>query len=174
MRAQTAIVDSRYDLSTSTTQPATVTTRVHFAASPAQVWEAMKFYEAIETRPPLLLRLLLPEPIRTEGGPPAVGRDVECTYKHGRLVKRITRIEHCDVYEFEIVEQELSVGGGISLAGGSYALRELADGGTQVALQTRYVSSRWPRWLWSRLERVVCHWFHRYILRAMRRSIEAG
>ncbi len=48
-------------------QPTSIVTRMRFAASPERVWHGLMFYEQIEERPPLHLRLLLPRPIRTEG-----------------------------------------------------------------------------------------------------------
>jgi hypothetical protein len=154
-------------------QPSSIVTRMSFAASPAQVWQGLKFYEEIDEPPPLHLRLLLPVPIRSDGRISEVGGEAECLYEGGHLLKRITRIQRGQLYEFEVAEQQLSVGGGMRLSGGRYALRELDDGRTEVTLQTRYVSSKWPRWFWKPLERLVCHWFHRYLLGSMRRTIES-
>ena len=67
----------------------------------------------------------------------------------------------------------LAIGRGIRLTGGSYTLLELPDGSTRIELETRYVSSVRPRWLWRRIEAAVCHAFHRHILGAMRRELEA-
>ena len=154
-------------------QPISVTTTMGFAASPEQVWRGLMFYEEIGGQPPLRLRLLLPVPIRTEGRVSEVGDEAKCLYEGGHLLKRITQIERGDLYEFEVAEQELLVGGGMRLSGGRYTLRELSAGRTEVAIETRYVSRRWPRWFWGPLERLVCHWFHRYLLGSMRREIES-
>ena len=59
------------------------------------------------------------------------------------------------------------------LSGGRYTLRELADGLTGVSVETRYVSTKWPRWFWRPLERLVCHWFHRYLLGRCDETIES-
>ena len=150
-----------------------VTTRMTFAAPPGRAWEALLFYEQIDERPPLHLRLLLPVPVRTEGRKSAVGDEARCIYEGGHLVKRVTAVEPGRRYAFAVVEQALAVGGGIRLAGGEYALRALAGGGTEVETATRYTSPRRPRWLWRRVEAFVCHAFHRHILRAMRRVAEA-
>lgn len=150
-----------------------VVTRMSLAGSPTRVWEALALYEEIDERPPLHLRLLLPVPLRNEGQISEIGDEAKCLYEGGHLLKRITQIQQGHLYEFEVAEQELSVGGGMRLAGGSYTLRELPDGRTEVALQTRYVSTKWPRWFWKPLERLVCHWFHRYLLGSMRRKIES-
>ena len=153
--------------------PASVVTSMTFAAPPADVWEGLLFYEEIGGRPPTHLRLLLPVPIRTEGKVSEVGGEAMCLYEGGHLLKRVTRIERGHFYEFEVAEQSLSVGGGMRLSGGRYTLRELPDGQTEVAVETRYLSTKWPRWFWRPLERLVCHWFHRYLLGSMRRTIES-
>jgi hypothetical protein len=151
----------------------TTVTRVKFAASLQRTWATLLFYEQIEGRPPLHLRLLLPVPMRTEGRKSNVGDAATCVYESGRLVKRVTRIEHGRHLEFEVVEQNLAVGRGIRLSGGAYRLRELSDGRTEVALTTRHVSAGQPRWFWTRVETIVCHMFHRHILRAMRHTLHA-
>jgi len=150
-----------------------VVTRMRFAASPAQVWQGLMFYEEIGRRPPAHLRLLLPVPIRTEGKVSEVGGEAMCLYEGGHLLKRITRLRRDHFYEFEVAKQALSIGGGMTLSGGRYDLRELDDGTTEVAVATRYLSTKWPRWFWRPLEKIVCHWFHRYLLRSMRRAIES-
>lgn len=151
--------------------PISVVTRANFPAPPAQVWKGLLFYEAIGQPPPFYLRLLLPVPLRTEGKPLGVGDEVMCWYQRGHLLKRITGIEPGDFYEFEVAEQALAFGGGLRLTAGRFALRELSHGRTEVAVETRYRSSRAPRWFWTRVERVVCQSFHRYLLGSMRRRM---
>ncbi|MEO8753676.1 MAG: hypothetical protein ABI624_13470 [Casimicrobiaceae bacterium] len=153
--------------------PRSILTRMKFAASPERVWGEMMFYEQIEERPPLHLRLLLPLPIRSESTNSKVGDRVTCLYEGGHLVKRITQIDHASHYAFEVVEQNLAVGGGLTLAGGCYALRGLPAGGTEVAVTTRYVSPRRPGWLWRPVEAAVCHMFHRHLLAAIKRKVQA-
>jgi hypothetical protein len=85
----------------------------------------------------------------------------------------VTQIDPCRQYGFEVVEQKLSVGGGLMLSGGCYTLRELPSRGTEVAVTTRYVSHKRPGWLWKPIEATVCHLFHRHLLSAMRRKVES-
>jgi hypothetical protein len=144
-----------------------------FAASPERVWDGLIFFEQIAERPPLHLRLLLPLPIRTEGRKSEVGDQVNCLYESGNLLKRVTRVERGRHYGFDLVEQNLAVGGGIRLLNGSYTLHALPDGSTEVEVETRYVSPWHPRWLWSPIEAAVCHLFHRHILSAMRSDVES-
>ncbi len=150
-----------------------VATRLKLSAPPAQVWGGLMFYEQIPRRPPLHLRLLLPAPIRAEGSRWAVGDVTRCVYDRGHLLKRVTRIDALQHYGFDVVEQELSIGRGIRLTGGSYTLLALPDGSTRIEVETLYLGSRRPRWLWTRIEAAVCHALHRHILAAMRREVEA-
>lgn len=154
-------------------QPVSVITSMIFATPPERVWNGLVFYEELGGRPPLHLRLLLPVPIRNVGKVSDVGDEATCLYEGGHLLKRITRIEKGDLYEFEVAEQALSVGGGMRLSGGRYTLRGLSDGQTEVSVETRYLSRKWPRWFWKPLEKMVCHMFHRYLLGTMRRQIES-
>jgi hypothetical protein len=151
-----------------------VVTRRTFAASPLRTWNGLIFYEQVERRAPLLLRRLLPRPLRTEGRKSEIGAAVNCVYDDGYLVKRITAVEPPRRYEFEISEQALEINRGIRLLGGSYVLHELRDGRTEVALTTRFWSPRRPRWLWKRMEAALCHRFHSFILSAMRERVESG
>ena len=149
---------------------ASVTTCQDFFAAADAVWEALMFYEEIAEDRPFLLRRFLPTPIGTQGCKSEVGSDVKCRYVGGHLLKRVTRIVRGQNYAFEIVEQNLALGG-IRLLGGDYTLRMLSKDRTRVALATHYASPNCPRWLFGRLEAAVCHSFHHYILSAMRSNL---
>jgi hypothetical protein len=153
--------------------PVSVVTRMRVAAPVERVWDGLMFFEEIPRRPSLLLRLLLPAPIRAEGPRSAVGDETRCVYVGGSLLKRATRVDRCCHYAFEVADQQLAVGAGIQLLGGGYVLRELPDGATSIELETRYLSPRRPAWLWRPIEAAVCHAFHRHILAAVRRDVES-
>jgi hypothetical protein len=145
-----------------------IVTRMDVAGPRDAVWDHLMFYEEIRERPPLYLRLLLPVPLRTEGRKSRVGDEAKCVYASGYLVKRVTRLDHGRCYEFDVAEQALRIGGSMRLQSGSYTLRALPDGRTSVMLETRYASAKRPQWLWRRIEALVCHAFHRYILSVIR------
>ena len=150
-----------------------VTTQMVFNTPPARTWEQLMFYEQIDAPPPFYLRMLLPVPIRTEGRKSQVGDQALCIYKEGHLIKRVTQVEPGRLYAFEVIEQDLAVGNGMRLSNGSYTMREISGGRTEVSLLTRYSSPKRPRWLWAPVEAAVCHLFHRHILSAIRRSLRA-
>jgi hypothetical protein len=150
-----------------------VSTTLAFPAPPEAVWHTLQFYEQVAERPPAYLRLVLPVPIRTEGRKSEVGDEALCLYEGGQLIKRVTRVEPGREYHFDVVQQSLRFGGGLTLLGGSYSLRPAGDV-TELTAVTRYRSPRRPRWLWRPVEEAVCHVFHRHILRAMRAELKAG
>jgi hypothetical protein len=150
----------------------TVATAMILDADRARVWDHLMFYEQIVGRPPLHLRLVLPLPIGTTGRKSQVGDEARCEYHGGHLIKRVVDVDPGQRYAFRVVEQQLVVGGGMTLAGGDYALRELGPGRIELCITTRYTSPRRPRWLWQPIERAVCHSFHRHILRAMRGALD--
>jgi hypothetical protein len=149
---------------------ASVTTYKDFFAAPDAVWDALMFYEEIAEDRPFLLRRFLPTPIGTQGCKSEVGSDVRCRYVGGHLLKRVTRIVRRENYAFEVVEQNLALGG-IRLLGGDYTFRKLSEDRTRLALATHYASPNYPRWLFGRVEAAVCHSFHHYILSAMRSNL---
>lgn len=150
--------------------PGSITTCQDFFAAADAVWDALMFYEEITQDRPFLLRRFLPTPIGTQGCKSQVGSDVKCRYTGGHLLKRVTRIIRGHIYAFEVVEQNLALGG-IRLLGGDYTLRTLSKDRTRVALATHYASPNNPRWLFRRVEAGICHSFHRYILSAMRSNL---
>ena len=143
-----------------------VTTVAAFEAPPEEVWKKMIFYEEVPRRPPLLLRIFLPSPKKTQGGSKRVGATVECSYSRGSLVKRFTVLEPPHLVRFDVIEQELGLERCVTTVEGSYEIR--ADGrGSEVALTTKYRGHLRPRWLWRHLERLLAHRLHRHILAGM-------
>lgn len=144
-----------------------------FWALPEVVWESLMFYEEITQRPPFLLSRFLPVPIRADGCKSEVGAQIKCQYVGGHLLKRISQITQGRNYAFDVIEQQLALGG-IKLLGGEYMLHKLSDDRTRVALTTHFESPYHPRWLCGRVEAVICHAFHRHILTAMRSKLCPG
>ena len=147
-----------------------VATAVHFHASPETVWQGMLSYEEVPVSPPFLLRVLLPNPVRTEGDKTCVGADVQCRYKGGDMVKRITVVERPHLMQFEVTQQRLGIEGCITTLGGSYQIRSCGDQ-TEVVLTTNYRGHLRPRYFWRPLERFLAHQLHRHILDGMRASL---
>ena len=147
--------------------PSRVVTAARLAAAPAEVFDRLLFFEEIRRRPPLLLGLLLPRPLCTDGPRTRAGDETSCLYQGGRLVKRTTRMVRPSTLEFEIVLQELPIRSGIRLVGGRYALAATSDGSTDIEIETRYEGGARPRRLWRRIEAAVAHAFHRHLIGAI-------
>jgi len=147
-----------------------VVTRIHLDASAEATWTQMMFYEEVPGRPPLLLRAVVPCPVRTEGSKGSVGATVRCIYEVGDLVKRMTAIEPPRMIRFEVLEQRLGIEGCAIARSGSYELQPRGDG-TDVLLTTNYSAYLHPRWLWRPLEKLVTSQLHHHVLQGMRAAV---
>ena len=148
----------------------TVSTSMRFTATPEAVWDSMVSYEEVPVRPPLLLRALLPVPIRTEGDKTCAGANVQCVYEGGSLIKSITAVEPPHLLEFDVIEQALGVERCVEAIRGSYRITKVGER-TEVVLSTLYRAYLRPRWLWRPMEQFLGHVFHRHILNGMRESL---
>ena len=147
-----------------------IATSVHFHASPETVWQQMLLYEDVPVSPPFLLRVFLPQPVRTDGDKTRVGAAVQCTYNGGHLIKRIMVSERPRLVQFDVVEQHLGIEGCVTTVGGSYEFLP-RDGQTEVVLTTNYRGHLRPRSFWRPLERILTRQLHHHILNGMRGSL---
>jgi hypothetical protein len=148
----------------------TVATQICFNGRPEQVWNHLLFYEEVPGPPPLLLRALLPHPVRTEGVKDRVGSSVRCVYRAGDLVKRITKVEPPHLLQFEVIEQRLGIENCILTLGGSYEIH-VCGPATKVTVITNYQAYLRPRYLLRPLEAFFVSQLHRHILRAVRIAV---
>lgn len=137
-----------------------------FAAPREEVWRAMMFYEEVPARPGSLLRLMLPLPVRTSGDKRREGARIDCEYEGGSLVKVMTSVDAPRAIAFDVQTQALGIEDAITMTGGSYELTE-EEGGTRVAMTTRYYGHLRPRWLFRPIERFLAGRLHRHILAGM-------
>jgi hypothetical protein len=155
---------------------ATVETRALFEVSGRRAFDGIVFFEEVKHQAPLLLRLALPRPVRSEGRKTADGDVVRCVYEHGYLKKRITRVEPGRLLAFEVIEQNLHFERDVALLDGSFAVAEAegADRGPAawVIVTTRYRPLLHPRWLWSWMEVRIVHALHEHVLEGMRREAQ--
>jgi hypothetical protein len=147
-----------------------VVTSIGCDETPETVWRRMMTYEEVSLRPPVLLRALLPQPLRTEGDKTCVEAEVLCLYNSGFLIKRITKVEPPHLLQFDVVQQRLGIEGCITAVAGSYAIRS-ANGRTAIALTTKYTGHLRPRYCWQSIERLIAHQFHNHILNGMWASL---
>jgi len=150
-----------------------VSTKMTLEGSPEQVWRRMMTYEEVPGDPPWLLKMLIPVPAGTQGDKSRVGAEIQCRYRSGHLVKRITAVEPGQLMRFTVTEQHLGIEDRARAVEGTYLLREVA-GGTEVTLTTLYRGFQHPRFLWRPVERYLTHELHRHILRGMRTAVTAA
>ena len=153
-------------------ETAVVRTALTAHAAPEEAWRAVMFYEQVRHDPPWLLRLSLPNPVRSEGYKTREGEIVRCFYDRGYLSKRISRVETERLLAFDVIEQRLHFERDIKLQGGSFVLQRLSSDRTIVVLSTRYERRLAPRFIWEPIERHVVHTLHGHVLEGMRREIE--
>ena len=144
-----------------------VTTSFRLEVPRERAWARLRFYEDIPNRPSALLRFILPTPVRSEGQKLQPGGVVRCTYEGGHLIKRITVAEPPGLLRFEVLEQDLGIEHCLSLAEGSYEIRDQGTG-CEVLLTTAYRGHLRPRFLWRPVERALAHAVHLHILQGMR------
>jgi len=152
---------------------ASVSTEAILPATSTIVWAALVFYEEVTHRPPLLLRALLPHPLRSEGDKRNVGSIVRCTYREGHLLKIITDVDEGRMVAFDVCEQELHIAGGARLLGGSTVIQSVNSLDTRVTLTTRYtLPGRRVAGVRCWISAQVTHAFHRHLMEGIRRVAE--
>jgi hypothetical protein len=150
---------------------ATVVTDLTVHATPQEAFKSIQFYEEVHHDPPLLVRLLLPRPLHTEGARQKVGDRTRCIYDEGRLTKQITEVEQNRRLAFDVAEQTIFVHD-VKLLDGSFEVTPIDGQRTRVRLTTRYEKLLRPSWIWSPFEEKVIHDLHGHVLEGMRRKAE--
>jgi hypothetical protein len=102
-------------------------------------WDKVCFYEHIATQPSLLLRSVLPVPLRTSGAYRKAGDESRCLYSDGGyLTKKIEHIVAGERIDFEIIEQSIRYADRIVLKGGSIQVEPHGADACSVRMLTRY------------------------------------
>jgi hypothetical protein len=140
-----------------------------------RAWEKVCFYEHIATQPSLLLRTVLPVPLRTTGAYRRVGDVSRCMYSDGGyLTKQITHIDDGKRIDFDVIEQTIRYAGRIVLEGGTIQIESHDDGTSSVHMLTRY-ELRWPAFLVPRfcIDFVVSA-MHKIVIRDMQARLSSA
>jgi hypothetical protein len=147
---------------------ATIETSLTIDATAAEAWQALMTYEEVDHEPPLLLKLALPKPIRSEGKKSAVGDVVRCIYDRGRLCKQITEVIPQRRLSFIVTQQQLAFVD-VKLLGGRFEFAP-HGAGTKVTLTTEYEQVLRPEAVWRPAEQRVIHALHGHVLEGIRRK----
>lgn len=141
-----------------------VRTQREFDLSADEVWQSLAFYEEVSHDPPMLARIGLPRPLRTEGEPIAVGSRKRCVYSTGHLVKRMTDVRPAERLNFEVIEQHHIEDRSIRLIRGGFQLDRLGPHRTRVTLTTVYEPLLAARPFWRPFEYALAHVLHEHVL----------
>ncbi len=150
---------------------ATVRTSLTLDATPADVWDALMFYEEVEAEPPWLLRLALPRPVGSFGDKTREGQYVRCKYDRGHIIKRIRQVDKHRKLGFEVVEQQLHFEKDIQLLDGAFTIHPCGAGKSTIVLTTRYQRKLTPPWLWQPIETEVVRTLHLHVLQGMAETV---
>lgn len=151
--------------------PATelVETHRYFPMNAEKVWECIVFYEEAMSPLPWLLRLAIPQPVGLDGPKSGVDALVQCLYRGGSLVKRITVMNRPHRLCFHVLDQCLGVEDGVRALDGYYEIEPQGDG-CDIALATHYRTYMRPRWFWRPVEKLLITRLHQHILVHMRKQ----
>ncbi|MCA9310596.1 MAG: hypothetical protein KDA21_05270 [Phycisphaerales bacterium] len=152
--------------------PEHITTERILEAPPAEVWQALTFYEDVTIPPSPLLQLGLPRPVGTSGDMHRAGDLVTCTYTVGQLTKLITEVRDGEYIGFLVVEQSVMTNE-VRLTGGSFEVKALSDGRTRLVLMTEYEPRLGPRWCWRTGEHLAVHALHDHVILGIATNAEA-
>ena len=143
-------------------------------ASPAEIWDALMFYEDVGVDPPLLLRLGLPNPVSSSGPMSAPGDVRTCVYSKGELRKRITAVSAPDHLAFEVIEQNIGFERSVALVGGEFSLLSVGNRRTRLTLTTVYRPKLGARFVWSPIERLAVQTLHRHVMRGIAEQAQSA
>lgn len=145
-----------------------VCTSGRLSCTAERAWEKVCFYEHIETPPSLLLRTVLPVPLRTTGAYRKVGDVSRCMYSDGGyLAKKITHIVDGQRIHFNIIEQSIRYASSIMLRGGTIQIESHDDDTSSVRMLTRYEVQGPARLIPRFVINYVVSAMHRIVIRDM-------
>ena len=131
------------------------------------VWDSVVFFEEVEHKPPLILRIGLAHPLSTSGSAKAVGDVKRCLYDKGHITKQITDVELHQRLSFAVIEQQIGYERDVRLIGGNFAFEAIDEKRTRVTLTTEYRPLLTPRFAWRWGERIAVHTLHNHVLEGM-------
>lgn len=151
-----------------TTELSVTTSRV-IIGDPDEVWDALMYFEDVDSTPPLLMRIALPRPLYSTGSMDSIGDRRVCVYTKGRLAKEIVEIEDEKLLGFRVVEQEFEPS--VILTGGRFVLEELEDGETKITLTTDYIPVHSPRLAWRWAEVLGARTLHTHVINGIESQV---
>ena len=147
------------------------TTSILLEATPAEVFDALIFYEDCDHDAPFWFSIGFPRPLGPATPAKEVGVEQLCLFTKGWVKKRIDVWEFGEALEFEVLDHEIGFERSVRLLRGGYRL-ERVHGGTRLSATTVYQANLTNRFLWAPIERVLCRDFHEYLLEGVEKSLQ--
>ncbi|MBI3897613.1 MAG: hypothetical protein HY308_04860 [Gammaproteobacteria bacterium] len=150
-----------------------IATRMNVAATQAEVWRKVGFYEHVKKKPSWLLQLSLPTPQEVDGRHDKVGDTCRCRYSDGGyLTKKITHIIERSRIEFEIIEQSIRYWNNVKLLGGYIEVEGRGESDSVVHMVTYYENRIRPNWISSFLINWVIKTMHKFVIRDLQWQLQ--
>jgi hypothetical protein len=147
-----------------------VTSAIRLPADPGQVWSALRSFDSLAGRKPLLMYIGLPIPVRCvmEGSGPGAKRT--CYFDHGYIQEKVIEWSPPNVMLFSIDRTNLP---GRHWLGFEYARYDLHRDGAETILtrSTTIISNLYPAWYWRPFERWGVSSEHDYIFNDLARRL---
>jgi hypothetical protein len=155
---------------------AVVTDELLIHASPARVWQHVKAFPDIPSRPQFwLFRLGLPYPMTTTSSGDFVNADRECIFSgHAIFKERVAELIPDRKLTFEILESppDPELVGHLTAHRGQFLLRPNEDGTTTLVGSTWYTLQVRPRWYFDLWTRHIFRAVHLRVMEDIRRRAE--
>lgn len=151
----------------------TVKTSISIKADQQKVWQKVGFYEHVQKKPSMLLKLSLPIPKEVAGKYSKVGDVCRCKYSDGGyLTKRITQIVNNNRIEFEIIEQSIRYQNMVKLLGGSIEVIEIDNNQSQINMVTNYENHFAPKFISKFFINIVIKSMHQFVIQDMQAELQ--
>lgn len=155
------------------TREQNVTTSIHLAASPQEVWRNIQALDRVAGRKPLLMHLGLPVPQKCVLQGTSVGSKRICYFDQGSIEETV--LEWQPPYHMRLSIDRTNMPGRhwLEFDGAEYDLQADA-GGTTLTRVTTIRSNLRPAWYWGRLERWGVSTEHDYLFSDLARRFPSS
>lgn len=134
------------------------------------VFDQVKSMDKLDAEKPLGIWLGLPAPYRCVLAADTVGARRHCLFTNGEIVAEITRYEHGEVLEMDVVDYTLTGRDWFQFVDATYTFDREA-GQTRITRTSSYKSILQPRFYWEPLERWGIAQEHEFVLASLRKNL---
>lgn len=134
------------------------------------VFDQVKSMDKLDAEKPLGIWLGLPSPYRCVLAADSVGARRHCLFTNGEIVAEITRYEHGEVLEMDVVDYTLTGRDWFQFVDATYTFDREA-GQTRITRTSSYKSILQPRFYWEPLESWGIAQEHDFVLASLRKNL---